>query len=412
MPHTNTGHGVAVPAAEHPIASTDRYLSMHDASRLGRHALHHAGHDHPEDVTVDTFPELPSRTQSLAAKRTLKHRFGVNFIPAVALLMTTGIVLTIFGVTHYESLNTSRQERNQAAKRPTISSAPDGTANRLSPAKQTSQTKTANQQKQVVPTQKAPTSTVTQRPVSNVTAPVNSSYSGTLPSTVSPYVTGNFTYYYAGGRQYVSAAGMSATLSQNQPVVNQSVGTQNHSLMELAAQSADGRQIVEVGWIVDQILNGDSLPHLFVYHWVSGQTSCYNGCGFVRTSGTIAPGSAVAPGSSANYGINYSGGNWNITYNGATIGYYPGSLWNGTYTQIGYAQVFGEVEITNSSTTKCIQMGNGLGGADPGSASISNYTLLGSTTVPALSPFATSGSTFGYGYAGPTGLHLGGPGLC
>jgi hypothetical protein len=241
---------------------------------------------------------------------------------------------------------------------------------------------------------------------------VNSSYVGALPSSVSPYATGNYTYYYVGGRQYVSAAGMSVTLSQNQPIVSQSAGTQNHSLMELAAQSADGRQIVEVGWIVDQTLNGDALPHLFVYHWVSGQTSCYNGCGFVRTSNTIAPGGAVAPGSNANYGINYSGGNWNITYNGVTIGYFPDSLWNGTYTQIGYAQVFGEVEITNSSTTKCIQMGNGLGGADPSSASISNFTLLSSTTAPALSPFATTGSTFSYGFASSTSLHIGGPGFC
>lgn len=49
-------------------------------------------------------------------------------------------------------------------------------------------------------------------------------------------------------------------------------------------QSEDGRHIVEVGWTVDRELNGDAQPHLFVYHWVDGQATCYNGCGFVQYS--------------------------------------------------------------------------------------------------------------------------------
>jgi hypothetical protein len=182
--------------------------------------------------------------------------------------------------------------------------------------------------------------------------------------------------------------------------------------MELAVQSADGKQVVEVGWIVDPILNGDALPHIFVYHWVSGQVSCYNGCGFVRSSSPVGPGSVVAPGASGTYAIAYTGGNWNISYNGTSLGYYPGSLWGGTFTQVGYTQVFGEVEVTNNSTTRCVQMGNGLVGSNASSASISNYALIGSATVPALSPFATAGSPFSYGFAGPTGLHLGGQGFC
>ena len=54
-----------------------------------------------------------------------------------------------------------------------------------------------------------------------------------------------------------------------------------HSLAELAVLSSDGQQIVEVGWTVDRGLNGDDDPHLFVFHWVDGVGTCYNGCGFV-----------------------------------------------------------------------------------------------------------------------------------
>ena len=36
-------------------------------------------------------------------------------------------------------------------------------------------------------------------------------------------------------------------------------------------------------------VTGDEDPHLFVYHWVNRQTSCYNACGFVQYSKTIKP---------------------------------------------------------------------------------------------------------------------------
>ncbi|HET7529237.1 MAG TPA: neprosin family prolyl endopeptidase [Candidatus Saccharimonadales bacterium] len=237
-------------------------------------------------------------------------------------------------------------------------------------------------------------------------------YTGSLPNTVPVNSAGAYNFYYAGGRQYATATGATVTLSQAQPVVPEQVNAENHSLMELAVQSADGRQIVEVGWVVDKTMNGDDLPHLFVYHWVDGQTSCYNACGFVQLSSSTVPGQTVQAGVTGSYGINYSAGSWNITYNGAGLGYFPGSLWGGSFTSLGFVQVFGEVAVSVSSTTKCIQMGNALPGTNPGSAKISNFALVGSATPVALSPFATYPSSYSYGFASARGLNLGGPGSC
>lgn len=237
-------------------------------------------------------------------------------------------------------------------------------------------------------------------------------YVGSLPSTVPVYTSGAYNFYYVGGRQYANATGASATLSQAQPVVPEQPSAENHSLIELAVQSADGQQIVEVGWVVDSTMNGDNSPHLFVYHWVAGQTSCYNGCGFVQVSSSVIPGQTVSVGTTASYGINYISGNWDITYNSAIVGYFPASLWAGTFTQLGYVQVFGEVANSTSSTTHCIQMGDGLGGSSSTSSKISNFALTGSNVGVALSPFATSPSSYSYGFASATSLNLGGPGSC
>lgn len=66
-------------------------------------------------------------------------------------------------------------------------------------------------------------------------------------------------------------------------------------------QSSDQRQALEVGWKMDRGLNGDDTPHLFVFHWVDGARTCYNGRGFVPrnepgyTAGATLPVSVSAP---------------------------------------------------------------------------------------------------------------------
>ena len=280
----------------------------------------------------------------------------------------------------------------------------------------TAQTKQSAQQsssQQTQAAQKPATQTQINAPANDLPGVQNvpSGYTGTLPNSLPVYVTSGYNYYYAGDRQYVTASGVSVTLSQAQPVVGQSSGTENHSLIELAASSSDGAQVIEIGWIVDQILNGDSLPHLFVYHWINGGGSCYNACGFVQTGG-VTPGSPLAVNTTGTFAISYSSGNWNLSYDGSTIGYFPGSLWSGNFSQIGFIQAFGEVAISPASTTQCIQMGNGIAGNTNGSATISNLTLIGSSSAAAFSPFATVPSTYSYGNASASGASIGGPGSC
>lgn len=171
------------------------------------------------------------------------------------------------------------------------------------------------------------------------------------------------TYLYAYAYQYRTAIGAAGRFSQHRPFVSTA---DYHSLAELAAESSDARQIVEVGWTVDRGVNGDSNPHLFVYHWVNGSPTCYNGCGWVQYSAIRYPGMTVSVTSTPQeYAIEYYAGNWWVWYQTEWIGYFPGSLWSG-FTQVGLVQWFGEVAANSSAP--CTDMGNGLFGTSTGAA--------------------------------------------
>jgi hypothetical protein len=153
---------------------------------------------------------------------------------------------------------------------------------------------------------------------------------------------------------------------------------------------------------------GDSKPHLFVFHWVDGEGTCYDACGFVQVSDTYYPGDTVKSGVTGKYKINHSDGKWNIYYNNEKVGYYPDSLWDGRFKKAGYIQVFGEV--AKNSKGACIEMGNGTLGSKSGSTKISNFNLLGTTAGESLSPYTTL--PFEYGFASATGMSLGGSLSC
>lgn len=188
-------------------------------------------------------------------------------------------------------------------------------------------------------------------------------------------------YYWATMADYgITATGASDSITQAQPVV----GSQDyHSLAELAVESADGQQIVEIGWLVAPGINQDSLTHLFVYHWVDGESTCYNGCGFVPTSTKYTAGGLVKINTVGTYSIKYASSKWILTYDGTELGYFPESLWGGTFTKIGLVQTFGEV-ASSSATTPDTQMGNGVLGSKPKSAIISNFNLIGTKNTRIL----------------------------
>jgi hypothetical protein len=218
-------------------------------------------------------------------------------------------------------------------------------------------------------------------------------------------VPNNVYFHYALGAQEAQVDGTWANLSIAKPVLAQG---DYHTLAELAVQSADGRQIVEVGWNVDRSVNGDSDPHMFVYYWKDRQPSCYNACGFTMYSTNVKPGDTLPVGVQKRFGIQHSGGVWWIAYDSEWIGYFPDSLWNGNYTQGGLVQWFGEVASADS--TPCTEMGNGQW-ASSGSA-----TRIGSisfTNGPAVNftPRSTS-SYYSVQALSDRTFRYGGPGAC
>jgi hypothetical protein len=216
-------------------------------------------------------------------------------------------------------------------------------------------------------------------------------------------------YFYNAGSQAAETDGYYATAIIGKPTL---ATADYHTLAELALQSADGQQIVEVGWNVDRVVNGDDDPHLFVYHWVNHTPSCYNGCGFVQYSTTVTPGATLANGAAKKFGIQYFSGAWWIAYDSEWIGYFPETLWTSqgvpSFNRSGLIQTFGEVAA--SSATPCSQMGKGLLGINLSAAMLSSVSYLNgppvSLTVWSSStyytPLALSARTFRYG----------GPGAC
>jgi hypothetical protein len=225
------------------------------------------------------------------------------------------------------------------------------------------------------------------------------------PETVST-AWGNYSYVSANA-PLVAAEGISGRLTINMPHVSLDEG---HSLAELAASSIDGKQVVEVGWIVNA---GDTAPHLFVYHWVDGQNSCYDGCGYVQYSSTIYPGMALpSDGQPRAFEILHYGGKWWLYYGSEWFGYFPDSLWNNNYGHIYVGQWFGEVAAP--STSPCSQMGNGLYGAESGSASITNMRFFYSPSFylspPLVTYYVSDPGSYDDGSTSNTSFSYGGPG--
>src|SRR5262249_20252454 len=136
---------------------------------------------------------------------------------------------------------------------------------------------------------------------------------------VTPPADGSICYFgacynYVAGRQYAwYATGASVKLWRSNPNLDPNDIADSHSLQELAVESVDQLQIVEVGWTVDIVQNGDAQPHLFVFHWVNGIPTCYNGCGFVSTSTKVVPGMKLASGGYSTFQINHVGDEWQIS---------------------------------------------------------------------------------------------------
>lgn len=216
-------------------------------------------------------------------------------------------------------------------------------------------------------------------------------------------------FLYAQASQIATSGGAYAWFDVAKPTLATSDA---HTLAELAVSSADGKQIVEVGWTVDRAVNGDAEPHLFVYHWVDGQPTCYNGCGFVpRTGGGGPAGKKLTPGTVQYLTIRHSPGAWWISADGVGwLGYFPDSLWGGRFTQAGRQQWFGEVAA--NSGTPCTDMGNGLFSSSASATRIYNIGLWDSSATPSIATGNTHPSYYTATRVDARSMRHGGPGAC
>jgi hypothetical protein len=222
-------------------------------------------------------------------------------------------------------------------------------------------------------------------------------------------------FIYSGLRIFTEGSGASVRMSQHRPEIN---ATSPHSVMELSVQSEDGRQTVEVGWTVDSAVNkGSTEPHLFVFHWVDGVPTCYNECGFVSTSDKVKPGDPVTVGEIGTYSIESKSGNWNISYNGEEVGYFPGGLWATGFGGPKIIQAFGEVATSEYET--CADMGSGTKAGQPGAATISQFKAIGgetpepafvTTVMPDSSRYQVAFDNYGIAVQSAGVYSVGGPG--
>jgi hypothetical protein len=214
-----------------------------------------------------------------------------------------------------------------------------------------------------------------------------------------------FDYVY--GRQDTDVDGASVTMAIAQPKVTVHPSG-DHSLQELSLQSTDRKSTIEVGWTVDPSLNGDAKPHLFVFHWVNGVATCYNGCGFVQANTGPKAGMVLASPSGADFAMRFVGGSWWVYYNSQAVGHFPASLWSNGFTRAQVVQAFGEV--AHATNVTCEQMGTGEFGHGRFPSRIINFTLYGTNTAPRFTVADTSPQLYDEGAPTPTSFFLGGPG--
>jgi hypothetical protein len=218
-------------------------------------------------------------------------------------------------------------------------------------------------------------------------------------------------YLYATTRTLTGAytAGAGATILQGDPALG--VGDA-HSLAEIWVASEDRMQIVELGWTVDPLVNGDIQPRLFVFHWIDGNQTCYNGCGFRQVAATKRPGMRVIAGEAHRYEIKLVYFDWWVFYDGEAIGYFPHTEWGGRFLKA--AQVLWYGEVAAATTTPCTQMGNGKPGGDMGAAAYTDMHVfnIDGDDAPAVSlaSTVTNDALYSLETMGPSAFRFGGPG--
>ena len=176
-------------------------------------------------------------------------------------------------------------------------------------------------------------------------------------------------YYYGSAGFTRAADGGGVTMGIHRPAYDGSGGP-GHSLDEISVQGGTSNgNIIELGWTVSTSEYPNAHPHLFVFHWIGWNPTCYNGCGWRQYSSTYAPGGDIdgLVGQEVYAGWVYYQGNWWAWFNNQWLGYFPGTEWPSGYTRNALIQWFGEVATANG-TPPHTDMGNGIFPPDPAAA--------------------------------------------
>lgn len=181
---------------------------------------------------------------------------------------------------------------------------------------------------------------------------------------------------YAATSQTVTCVGGEGSISLFDPYTAHS---DEFSLSQIAllASSKSGRQTVEAGWQEFWDINGDWIPHLFVFYTINGYSKQGDNLGGYnqKVKGWVQHSNAVYPGAISNHVSTPGGaqwelfikyqlfqGNWWLNVGGEWVGYYPASLFSnpGLANQADSIQFFGEIVDSGShpEATKT-QMGTG-----------------------------------------------------
>ena len=100
--------------------------------------------------------------------------------------------------------------------------------------------------------------------------------------------------------------------------------------------------------------------------------TCYDGCGWQQWSRTYFPGMnlSAAVGREVYVGYVLWQGNWWAWFDNQWLGYFPGSVWSGTFTRTSVLQWFSEL-ASHNGTPPLTDMGNGRHPTNAGAARMS-----------------------------------------
>lgn len=191
-------------------------------------------------------------------------------------------------------------------------------------------------------------------PQRQVGPPLRPESKGAEGSDVSVQSAG--TYWYAGvmkPTEWFNQNGVGGQIL----ITNPSTYDQNDMVTaEMSIVYGSNYHLVEIGlrkfW--------DPFPRLMISQWSYGQFN--DATGFVRIHGVYAPGMPLYNyyGYAVQHYIRYYQGNWWIWFNDGWVGYFPGSIWSGTFTSGNMAHFYGEVYSAQSRVPPFTDMGNGL----------------------------------------------------